>query len=86
MSDKPGVGKTIWNQEITRGRNAADEARRALRRINDEQPGPATTNALLTAAALSIAEILTVLNELDKIGREAKSKPPSKKRTLKTDS
>lgn len=87
MTDKPEIGKTLWNQEITRGRNATTAARRSLRRIVDEQPGPLTTSNLITAAALSLLEILQAFDELDKIGREAKasSKPKRTKRTLKTE-
>jgi hypothetical protein len=80
MTDKPAVGKNIYNQALVRGRNAAAEARRALRRIIDEQPGPQTTYMLLTSAALSLGEIESVLNELDQIGRDAKNEA---KRTLK---
>jgi predicted Zn-dependent protease len=79
MTDKPGIGKNLYNQEIVRGRNAAKEARRALRRILDEQPGPAMTNMLLAAAALSLGEIEAVLNELDKIGRQAKNAEKNQK-------
>ena len=64
MSDKPGAGRTLYNQEIVRGRNAAREARKALSRILNEQPGPATTNMLLAAAALSLGEIESAATEI----------------------
>lgn len=73
MTDKPTIGRNIYNQEIVRGRQAATEARRALRRIIDEQPGPQTIYMLLTSAALSLGEIESVLNRLDEIGRNAKN-------------
>lgn len=73
MTDKPAIGRNVYNQALVRGRQATANARRALRRIIDEQPGPATTNALLTSAALSLADIEAVLNELDEIGRNAKN-------------
>ena len=73
MTDKPGAGRTLYKQEIVRGRNAAREARKALSRILNEQPGPAMTNMLLAAAALSLGEIESVLSRLDENGREAKN-------------
>jgi|RhiMetdeSRZDD1v2_1073273.scaffolds.fasta_scaffold60888_5 hypothetical protein len=81
MTDKPAVGKNIYKQQLVRGRHAAAEARRALRRIIDEQPGPQTTYMLLTSAALSLGEIESVLNELDEIGRHAKNIESSKRKT-----
>lgn len=73
MTDKPAIGKNIYRQQIVRGRNAAAEARRALLRIVDEQPGPATTGMLLTKAGLLLGEIESVLNELDEIGRNSRN-------------
>ena len=73
MTDKPGIGKNVYRQEIVRGQNATTAARQALRRILDEQPGPATTNMLLAAAALALGEIEAALNKLDEIGRNAKN-------------
>jgi hypothetical protein len=82
MSDKPEIGKNAYNQALVRGRNAANAARHALRRLLDEQPGPQTTALLIAKAALSIGEIESILNELDQIGRNAKN---GTKRTLKTE-
>jgi thioredoxin-like negative regulator of GroEL len=72
MSDKPAIGRNVYNQAINRGRHAQSTARQALRRILDEQPGPQTTALLLAKAALALGEIEAILNELDEIGRNAK--------------
>ena len=73
MTSKPGIGKNVYNEALVRGRNAANAASQALRRLLDEQPGPQTTALLIAKAALSLREIETVLNQLDEIGREAKN-------------
>jgi hypothetical protein len=83
MTTKPQIGRNIFNEQIVRGRHVSQEARDALRRLIDEDPGPQTRAMLIAKIALSVGQIEAVLNELDQIGREAKngSKP---KRTLKT--
>jgi len=82
MTDRPQIGKTVYNDQLIRGRHANEDARQALRRLIEEQPGPQTTALLLAKVALSIGQVEAVLNELDRIGREAKN--GTKKRTLKT--
>lgn len=85
MSNKPEIGKTIFNQQLVRGWHASQDAREALRRLIDEQPGPQTTAMLIAKIALSVGQFEAVLNELDQIGREAKNgSKPKKQRTLKT--
>lgn len=73
MTDKPGIGKNIYNQAVVRGRNGAESARNALRRLLEEQPGPQTTAMLIAKAALALGEIEAALNELDAIGRNSKN-------------
>jgi hypothetical protein len=73
MTDKPGLGKNVYKQALVRGRHAADDARKALRQLIDDQPGPNTTSLLIAKVALSISQIEAVLNELDEIGRQAKN-------------
>jgi hypothetical protein len=72
MTDKPAIGKNLYNEALVRGRHSASAAREALRRLIDEQPGPQTTSLLIAKVALSIAQLEAVLNELDEIGRNAK--------------
>jgi len=73
MTDAPGVGKNVYKDTLVKGRNANQAAREAMRRLIDEQPGPQTTALLIAKAALALGEIEAVLNELDKIGRNAKN-------------
>lgn len=73
MTHPPDVGKVVYNQVLTRGRNATEAARHALRRIVEEQTGPQTTALLLAKAALALGEVEVVINELDDIGRKAKN-------------
>ena len=79
MTDKPQVGKYLYKQVLTRGRNATNDARKALKMIVNNQPGPQTMSMLITQLAISVGEIEAVLNELDEIGRETRT------RTKKTD-
>ncbi len=72
MTHKPEVGRNVYNEVLVRGRNATNVARRALNTLLDEQPGPQSTALLIAKVSLSLAQIEAVLNELDKIGREAK--------------
>ena len=73
MTSKPEIGKNIYNEQLVRGRHATQDARDALRRLIEDQPGPQTTALLIAKVALSISQIEAVLHELDKIGRNAKN-------------
>ncbi len=73
MTDKPDVGRNIYNEVLQRARQKTKNARDALRRIVEDIPGPQTQALLLTKAALSLGDIEAALNELDEIGRHAKS-------------
>jgi uncharacterized protein HemY len=73
MTSLPEIGKNVYRDTLVRGRNANQSAREALRRLIEEQPGPQTTALLIAKAALALGEIEAVLNELDKIGRNAKN-------------
>ena len=74
MTDKPQVGKYLYKQVLTRGRNATNDARKALKMIVNNQPGPQTMSMLITQLAISVGEIEAVLNELDEIGRETRTR------------
>ncbi len=71
MATKPQIGRNVFNQELTRGRQAAEAIRKALVDMT-EDPGPMTRAQLIAKAALNLSKIQAVLDELDKIGREAK--------------
>jgi len=73
VTSPPAVGKTIYHQALTRGRNGANAIRTALHRLADDQPGPQTTTLLVAKMALALIEIERALNELDEIGRKAKN-------------
>lgn len=72
MSDKPQIGKNIYNEALRRGRKSTKTARDALRRIVEDAPGPQTMSMLVTQIALAIGNIEAVFVELDEIGRTAK--------------
>ena len=73
MTSKPEIGKNVYKAVLVSGRNATAAARKALNSLIDDQPGPQTTALLIAKVGLSLAEIEAVLNELERIGREAKS-------------
>lgn len=73
MTSPPAVGKNVYHQALTRGREGANVVRAALRRMADDQPGPQTMAMLIAKAALALIEIERSLNELDEIGRKAKN-------------
>jgi len=73
MSNKPEIGRNIYNEVLRRGRLKTQAAREGLRRIVEENPGPQTTAMLVTKVALALGDIEAVLTELDQIGRAAKN-------------
>lgn len=73
MTDKPDVGRNVYNAAIQRGRVKTQVAREALRRLVEDAPGQQTTSMLITRVALAIGEIEAVLTELYQIGQHAKS-------------
>lgn len=73
MTDKPKIGKTLWDHALVDGRNATSAARQALQRLIEEQPGPQTTYLLIAKVANQLGVIEAALNELDRIGRDAKN-------------
>jgi hypothetical protein len=73
MSTTADVGRSVYNETLTRGRNANLVAREALRRIIDEVPGPQTTAMLIARAAVYLGKCDEVLTELEQIGRKAKN-------------
>ena len=80
MSTKPQLGKNIFNDELSKGREAAKSIRRALE-IMIEEPGPQTRALLIAKAAVSLSELEAVLNALDEIGREAKNAEKNRRKT-----
>lgn len=78
MTTKPQIGRNVFNQELVRSRQAAEAIREALAELT-ENPGPQTRNMLIAKAALNLSKIQSAIDELDKIGREAKNS------TLKTE-
>jgi uncharacterized protein HemY len=81
MTDKPKIGKNVWDGVLVDGRNATNAARQALDRLIDDQPGPQVTALLIAKVAVQLGKIEAVLNQLDEIGRNANST----KRTLKSE-
>ena len=82
MSDKPKIGKNVWDGALVDGRNATNAARQALDRLIDDQPGPQTTALLIAKVAVQLGKIEAIFNTLDEIGRNAKAEA---KRTLKSE-
>ena len=72
MTTTPQIGRNIWNQEIVRGKHSIETIRRSLQRMI-EDPGPRETAQLITSAALALTTLQSVINELETIGRNAKS-------------
>ncbi len=72
MTSKPAIGKNVYRETLVRGRTATLTARRALRRLLEEELGPQSQAMIIAKVALSIAEIDSVLTEFDEIGRNAK--------------
>lgn len=73
MTSPPEIGKNVYNEVLRRGRQKTKNARDALRRIVEDNPGPQTMALLLTKAALSLGDIEAIWIELDEIGRLAKN-------------
>lgn len=73
MTHKPEIGKNVYQEVLVRGRHASNAARKALNSLLEDQPGPQTSAMLIAKAALSLAQIEAVFNELDEIGRHAKN-------------
>jgi hypothetical protein len=73
VTNRPELGKNIFNAELARGKNASEALRRALRQLVEEEPGPQVRAILMAKAALALSELEAVLNELDKIGRNARN-------------
>jgi hypothetical protein len=73
MTDKPDVGRNVYNALIQRGRCKTQAGREALRRMAEDAPGPQTMSMLIARAALALGEIEAVLTELHQIGQYAKS-------------
>lgn len=71
MTDKPDVGRNVYNALIQRGRSKTQTGRDALRRMAEDAPGPQTMSMLIARVALG--EIEAVLTELHQIGQDAKS-------------
>lgn len=78
MTHKAEVGKNIWNDELAKGRIEMEKMRRALDELA-EDPGPQTRGMLIAKIANAAGHIEAVLNQLERIGREAKAQS-----TLKT--
>lgn len=72
MSTKPQLGKNIFKDELEKGRAAAEAIRRSLDQLIEE-PGPQTRAMLIAKAAVNLSKLEAALNQLDEIGRNAKS-------------
>lgn len=81
MSTKAQPGKNKFKDQLEEGRFAAEQIRKSLDQLIEE-PGPQTRAFLIAKAAVSLSKILAVFNQVDEIGRNAKSE---EKRTLKTE-
>lgn len=73
MTDKPRIGGYVFQQTLARGKGAIASARVALRRIVEEQPGPAAAAVLQTKIALALGEAGAAFEELEDLGRMAKT-------------
>lgn len=63
------IGGTIFKRKIDAATKTNAKARKALRRIADEEPGPMTLAQLLTQAALALSENLDALREIKRIAQ-----------------
>ena len=73
MSDKPQLGRNIYNEALRRGRKNTKAARDALPRLVEDAQGPQTVAMLVTQIAVSVGNIEAIFVELDEIGRTAKN-------------
>lgn len=69
---KRALGGYAWNELVTKGHTSTAQAREALRRLLEDEPGPQTRAMLIARAALRLGEIDAVFNEIEKVTREAK--------------
>ena len=83
MTNKPQIGKNIFNDELEAGRLATESLRRALDQLIEE-PGPQTRAILIAKAAVALSKLEAVLTQLDRIGRDAKDS--TKRNQKQTDS
>jgi len=71
---KTQIGGYEFNQELVRIRNAANTIRESLSKILEGNPGPQTILALIAQTALQIPIILNAVSNIEKIGKDAKTK------------
>jgi len=71
---KPAPGGYDFNYELNRIRTAANTIRDSLTKILNNNPGPQTIIALVAQMALQIPIILDAASNIEKIGKEAKTK------------
>lgn len=69
---KAQPGGYDFNQELVRIRNAAKAINESLSKILNNNPGPQTIVALIAQAAVQIPIILDAIQNIEKIGKQAK--------------
>jgi len=77
MTSKPEIGKNVYREVIVRGRTATHSARRALKRLLEEELGPQSQAMVIAKVALALGDMDSVLNELDEIGRNVRNEKQS---------
>lgn len=73
MTTKPQIGRNLYNDAIQRVKAGTQVSRECLRRILNESPGPQTLAMLVAKIAVEIGHIEAAVNDLDEIGRNAKT-------------
>ena len=72
---RPKPGGYLWRQEIVSAMTTNAIARKALKRIINEQPSAMTMNLLIAQAANALADNLESLTALANIAEETASAP-----------
>ncbi len=63
------LGGYAWNEMLTKGHQSTAQAREALRRLLEDDPGPQTRAMLVAKIAVRLGEIEQVLSEIEQVTR-----------------
>ena len=75
MTTSPQLGRNNYRAQLARIRLANIELQRCLTKMV-EDPGPQTRNVLVSRMALALTDSVDAANELENIGRQARSERP----------
>ena len=73
MSTSQLIGGYTYRYQIARTRCADHTARQYIGRLLDEHPGPALAATYIARIGLALGEISEAVDELERIGREARN-------------